>query len=93
MLSASSAQVQPSSQTLEKETSEIAKELAGFEREDAQLQEKKKHASGKRKKLEKSIKEVPQAALSLLVLVLKLCRTRILCRRPRTLLAAGATTR
>jgi structural maintenance of chromosome 4 len=41
-------------QALEKANAEVAKELAKFDREDVQLQEKKKHKIQKQKKLQKA---------------------------------------
>jgi structural maintenance of chromosome 4 len=43
---------------LEKGNSEVTKELAKFDREDVQLQEKKKHKIAKQKKLTKAAQSV-----------------------------------
>jgi len=43
---------------LEKANGEIAKEVAKFDREDVQLQEKKKHKLQKQKKLQKAAQSV-----------------------------------
>ena len=45
-------------QALEKANSEVSKELAKFDREDVQLQEKKKHKLQKQKKLQKTVQTV-----------------------------------
>jgi structural maintenance of chromosome 4 len=42
----------------EKANAEVSKELAKFDREDVQLQEKKKHKVAKQKKLQKTIQSV-----------------------------------
>lgn len=42
-------------QELEKHTNEVSKELVAFEREDVQMQEKRKHLINKQKKLKKTI--------------------------------------
>jgi structural maintenance of chromosome 4 len=42
-------------QELEKHTNEVSKELVAFEREDVQMQEKRKHLANKQKKLKKTI--------------------------------------
>ena len=39
--------------------SEVTKELAKFDREDVQLQEKKKHKLQKQKKLQKTVQTAP----------------------------------
>jgi structural maintenance of chromosome 4 len=46
-------------QALEKANADVAKELAKFDREDVQLQEKKKHKLAKQKKLQKTVQSVP----------------------------------
>jgi structural maintenance of chromosome 4 len=51
--------VRSDSQALEKANGDVAKELAKFDREDVQLQEKKKHKLGKQKKLQKTVQSVP----------------------------------
>ena len=42
---------------LEKHTAEVSKELVAFEREDVQMQEKRKHLVTKQKKLKKSLQD------------------------------------
>ena len=45
-------------QALAKANADVAKELAKFDREDVQLQEKKKHKISKQKKLQKALQTV-----------------------------------
>jgi structural maintenance of chromosome 4 len=51
-------------QALEKANSEVSKELAKFDREDVQLQEKKKHKLQKQKKLQKTVQTVSSSRFS-----------------------------
>jgi hypothetical protein len=55
-------------QSLEKANTEIAKELAKFDREDVQLEEKKKHKLQKQKKLQKIIQTVANILPTKLIL-------------------------
>lgn len=45
-------------QVVRKETAKLTKDLAAHEKEEVKLQEKKKHAVSKQKKLKKSITDV-----------------------------------